>query len=83
LELLLLNPAILLRKTLVDELDSKDWRFRAVRGGLFDAAFSRQPETILIWRLANSYDYHAYAPEPIVLDTIRNGTCVGSGASCE
>jgi hypothetical protein len=27
--------------------------------------------------------YHAYAPEPIVLDTSLKGTCVGSGASCE
>jgi hypothetical protein len=27
--------------------------------------------------------YHAYAPEPIVLDTSLNGTCVGNGASCE
>jgi hypothetical protein len=27
--------------------------------------------------------YHAYAPEPIVLDTSLKGTWVGNGASCE
>ena len=33
--------------------------------------------------MRTSIKYHAYAPEPMVLDTSLNGTCVGSGASCE
>lgn len=32
---------------------------------------------------ADNHVYHAYAPDPIVFDTIRNGTLTGSGASCE
>lgn len=30
---------------------------------------------------ADSYLYHAYAPEPIVLETIRKGTSKGNGAN--
>lgn len=33
--------------------------------------------------VADSHLYHAYAPEPIVLETIRKGTSSGSGANCE
>ena len=32
---------------------------------------------------ADNHLYHAYAPDPIVLDTIRKGTLTGSGANCE
>jgi hypothetical protein len=36
-----------------------------------------------IARPSEQVSYEAYAPEPIVFDTSRNGSSVGNGATCD
>lgn len=82
-ELFGLDPAILLGIVLVDELDGEDRIIGMERRGFLDARFLLAVRRARRASLRTSIMYHAYAPDPIVLDTSLKGTWVGKGASCE
>jgi len=82
-ELFGLDPAIFLGIVLVDELDGEDWIIGMERRCFLDARLSVSGRRARRASLRTSIMYHAYAPEPIVLDTSLKGTWVGNGASCE
>ena len=83
MELFLFDPAILLSIFFVDELDSEDRVLLSFRSRLLDTIDLSAPSSQHDRWFMDKLTYHAYAPEPIVLDTRRKFTWVGSGASCE
>lgn len=82
-ELLGLDPAIFLCIVLVNEFYGKDGVVGMKRRCFLDARESSAVVKLDGWIPRTSLMYHAYAPEPIVLETSLNGTWVGNGASCE
>ena len=63
---------------LVDEFDGENGGWSIRRSRLLDT-LENEHEVIH----GKDISYQAYAPCPIVLDTIWKGTSLGSGASCE
>lgn len=57
--------------------------FSSRRGAALFMLVLGQSLSIPCVKAADSHLYHAYAPEPIVFETIRKGTLSGRGANCE
>ena len=81
-KLFLRQTAMAYCKILVDEFDCEDWF-----GGMEWCCFLDAESDVLVQYSEYSGSAvptnHAYAPDPIVLETIRNGSSLGSGANCE
>lgn len=74
MELFLFDPAILLSILLVDELDSENRVLLSFRSRLLDTVNLSAPFSQHGRWLVDMLAYHAYAPDPIVLDTKRKFT---------
>ena len=77
-ELLEGNTSMLDCKGFVDEFDSKDWSW-SIYGSRFFDTLGNEYQAVCTRKVS----YQAYAPCPIVLDTMWKGSSLGSGASCE
>lgn len=66
----------------VDVFDGEDGIVRVQGTGFFDAEKGKTRQKIFPGT-PSCATYQAYAPWPIVLETIRKGTSLGSGANCE
>jgi hypothetical protein len=68
--------------TLVNQLDSKYWRWRIEWDGFFDAVNEVSPSSI-VDLVKHGVTNEAYAPRPTVLETIRKGRSLGKGSNCD
>lgn len=57
--------------------------FSSRRGAALLILYYGQSLSVEYMEAADSHLYHAYAPDPIVFETIRKGTLSGNGANCE
>ena len=77
-ELLEGNASMLDGKGFVDKLDSEYWSWSIDRSRFFNTLENKYQAVC-----TREVSHQAYAPCPIVLDTIWKGSSQGSGASCE
>lgn len=67
----------------VDVLDGEDGVVRVQRAGFFDTNRVKTRQYYFPRDVGGHLTHQAYAPWPIVLETMRKGTSFGSGANCE
>lgn len=82
IELLLRETTMADSKLLVNEFDGKD-RLGSMERCCFLDALNDEASAIACTQEMSSPTNQAYAPCPIVFETIRKGSSLGNGASCE